>query len=122
VTKQPVLEQAPERSNFWSGTERKDAKPERLLLSQFVSLIHEDGMFSEQKLELVALWVKKNSIDPSILDEMHDIVETLAILQKQKDWVSVMGDSFSDTPAVLSEITKNMEETEESMRDLIALG
>jgi hypothetical protein len=111
-----------EFSDFCFGIERKEAKTERFLLSQFVSLMYEDGIYSEQKFELVKLWVNKYNIDQSILDEMQDIAETLAILQKQKDWVSARGDSFADTPAVLSEITKNMEETEESIRDLIVLG
>lgn len=97
-----------------------EGKVQRTLLSWFVNLMYGDGLVSEQRLRLAKLWCEKCKLDQSVFDEMKDIVETGAILEKTRSWISTSKDSEAE--AVLLEIEKNLKETEESMSNLVALG
>jgi len=103
---------------IYDGTGRT----QRLLLSWFIELMCQSGTFAGQRLDLTNLWLKESKIDQSVFDEMKDIAETALVLEKQREWVSFLGDSFSDSESVLSEIEKNLRETAESLSNLVALG
>jgi hypothetical protein len=94
----------------------------RLTLYEFLSILHWEGIFSENRLRLARYWVQCCKIDQSIFDEMEDTMNTSVVLRKQKKWIESNPMYSLIYDAILSEIDKNQKEVHESLSNLVVLG
>lgn len=92
-----TLDQAPTNWNFEADT-----------LWTLLNLSCAGGEYSEPEKAIIQYLIKKWNIDPRIVAEFNDTIETISLLTKQKTWLLTIGLSDSEVKSQTRKIDQNI--------------